>query len=287
MAWNIIAFCSGGLLFKLYFFQLINLCKLCHPCCRERVKLRSSANMARLCTTYIITGGGWLWGEEKGKYPWKCIILSHALHWGEIARISPANHTLWGSPSPPCSTEMLLQHTVLKSSARCSTLILIPTPNPREWTLTSRELSSKGEPNSSWAEPKGGESCHEEQGGAVWSVSPTWIWISRVQWSGKKWAVLCRQARLFGIYPSLFVIVSGSGMRVPTARSTLHFVWETMWWCSQEQLPPCFCPSSHMELRWGGEHLFVCKSPYLFCTLFSLILLLLLCFSYSIAFCFQ
>lgn len=35
----------------------------------------------------------------------------------------------------------------------------------------------------------------------------------------------------FGICPSLFAVVSGSGMRVPAARSTLHsvFVWETMW----------------------------------------------------------
>lgn len=128
-------------------------------------------------------GPMWVWPDS-------CSILHH--HWGSvvlggrkrkiplevhnfaslsssgggIARISPANHNLWGSPSPPHPTEMQLQHTVLKSSAGVGSI--------------SKEWNSR-KPNSSWAEPIAAELSHLEQDGAVWSVSGTWIWISRVR----------------------------------------------------------------------------------------------------------
>lgn len=149
-------------------------------------------------------------------------------------------------------------------------------------TLTSREWSSRGEPNSSWAEPKGPELCHVEQGGAVWGVSATWISISRLQWSGKKMGSTVQTILVFWDM-SIIVIVSGSGMGVPAARSTLYlvFVRKTKWCCSQEQLPPYFCPSSHMELNWAGEHHSVCNAPSLLCTFFINVVVIAMLFLFN------
>lgn len=221
---------------------------------------------------YIITGGACFGGKKKESTPGNASFCLPSFIGGDCQDQPCEPHPLRFPIPFPFHWDAAPTHSAEKQH-RCGNI--------------SREWSSRGEPSFSWPEPKGAESSHVEQGGAFGSVGATWIWIGRVQCSGK-WAVQDRKYRFFGICPSLFAIVSGPEMGMPAARRTLHlvFVWETIWCCSQEQLPPYFCPSSHMELSWAVEHLLVCEASFIFINIAAITVLFFINFFFLLVNCY-